>query len=155
MRFVRGLLHISDQLRNKCGHVILIPPAVQMETVRSQTAWPWGAESRNFACFQCTRVFEYSATNCRWSPIGSNDLFELLEEMGIYELNVPCGEEKCSWPIRILLVANRESAPAEDSEMVLRLWGTAIRCEGGHRRVLAVANKPWKRVRMLDGFGLR
>ena len=155
MLFARSLFRIGDQPLEFCSHPIRLPPSIQFERFPSQTAWPWGAESRNFACFQCTRVFEYSATNCRWSPIGSNDLFESLEEMGIYELNVPCGEEKCSWPIRILLVANRESAPAEDSEVVLRLWGTAIRCEGGHRRVLAVANKPWKRVRMLDGFGLR
>ncbi len=154
MRFVRGLFHISDQLRNKCGHVIRIPPAVRIETVRSQFAWPWGTESRNFACLQCTRVFEYSATNCRWSPIDSDVLLETLEKAAIYELTVPCGEEECSWPIRVLLVANRESAPVEASELVLRLWGTAIRCEGGHRRVLAVAYKPWKHIRMLDGFGL-
>ena len=155
MRFVRGLFHISDQLRNKCGHVIRIPPAVRIETVRSQFAWPWGTESRNFACLQCTRVFEYSATNCRWNPIDSDDLVGTLERMTIYEITVPCGDEDCSWPIRILLMANREAAPSEDSQIVRRLWGTAIPCEGGHRGVLAVANKPWKRVRMLDGFGLR
>ena len=65
MLFARSLFRIGDQPLEFCSP----HPAPAFHPNRKGTPVKphglGGPNCRKFACFQCTRVFEYSATNCR------------------------------------------------------------------------------------------
>jgi hypothetical protein len=133
MYFLRGLIQTEPALRIECPHSIWLPPPIQSQTFPSQSWWPWGTETRNFACLQCKQVYEYSAPNSRWERVDSTVQLEESRKTAVYLLSVPCGIERCAGLIDILVVAKKELTPSEGNEIAHSLYARAAVCGNGHR----------------------
>ncbi len=141
MYFLRGLIHTEFALQAECHHTILLPPPIQSETPPSQTPWPWGAESQNFACLTCKNVYAYSESNCLWHPVRSMDQPDLSNEMAIYLFSAQCENKQSVCLIDIRVVAKRGLTQTEGNEIANSLFLRRALCGKGHINTGQVAGR--------------
>jgi hypothetical protein len=123
-----------------CSRPISLLPPIQSGNTPSQTLWPWGAASQNFACPSCSQVYEYSASNCRWERLQLSQM-GAYKDLANYLLVVPCGREQSSCQIDMIVVARRGLQASDSNGVATGLYLRGVSCGTGHRHNRPIGDK--------------
>ena len=116
-----------------CGKPIPLPPATRPDISLGQGSWPKDGRPRNFACHQCTQVYEYRAGQVQPPSEAGTDTSKQREPQNVVCISMPCDAGNCASQLTIRILVGIDRDPSQDAEVVGALAPAhSIRCDIGH-----------------------
>jgi hypothetical protein len=113
-----------------CLYPIPLPPAMRPDTFEGLGSWPTGGVIRNFLCPQCKRVYEYSAHDVQFLPVGRDPRREGMF-YNVMSILLPCGVEGCGTLLTIrTILASDTDAHEKALEQLVASSAHEIHCDG-------------------------
>lgn len=114
-----------------CQRPILFPFPTQDEISPDQMPWPQDGQPRNVLCLSCMRACAYSAEECHWHRVTSQDQHLLNTPRAVYRVSVPCGIGQCAGLVGILAVMKEGSTRLTAIDLLPQICAIDIPCERG------------------------